>query len=161
MASPIYIWLKDDGGNTIKGGSKVQGRENTVEAIDVQHEVFMPTDKNTGGLTGVRIHSAFSYIAPMDASVPVLLDACSKGKTLQSGKFVFYDINDEGSEQAYYHVELQNARVTSVKTLVDDVKDERNERKQHRVQVALRYEKIIWHYHDGNIQASDEWSKRA
>lgn len=161
MASPIYIWLKDDNGTPIKGGSNVQGREHTVEAVDVQHDVFMPTDKNTGGLTGVRIHSALSYIAPIDASVPILLDACSKGKTLQSAKFVFYRINEEGSEQEYYHVALQNARVTSVKTVVDDVKNDTNERKQHRVAVALRYEKILWHYQEGNIQASDEWSKRA
>ena len=161
MASPIYIWLQDDVGNDIKGSSIVQGREHTIEAIAVNHEVFMPTDKNTGGLTGVRIHSALSYTAPIDQSVPILLDACARGKTLQSAKFVFYRINDQGSEDEYYHIGLQNARVTSVKTLVDDIKEAHNERKQHRVSVAMRYEKITWHYHEGNVQASDEWSKRA
>jgi type VI secretion system secreted protein Hcp len=161
MASPIYIWLNDESGNPVKGSSTVQGRENSIEAIDLQHEIFMPTDKNTGGLTGVRIHSALTYVASIDASVPILLDACARGKALQSAKMVFYDINTQGSEGEYYRIELQNARVTSVKTIVDDIKDERNERKTHRVQVDLRYEKITWHYQDGNIQASDEWAKRA
>ena len=161
MASPIYIWLKDDSGNAIKGASIVEGREGSIEAIDLNHEVHMPTDRNTGGLTGVRVHSAMTYIAPIDASVPTLLDACAKGKSLQSAKLAVYKIDNEGSEKSYYDIELQNARVTSVKTLVDDVKDEKNARKNHRVQVALRYEKITWHYQDGNIQASDEWRKRA
>lgn len=161
MASPIYIWLKDDEGNDIKGASKVEGREGSVEAIDLQHEIYMPTDKNTGGLTGVRVHDALSYIAPIDASLPTLLDACARGKNLQSAKFAFYKINPQGSEQSYYNIELQNARVTSVRTMVDDVKNEANARKNHRVQVALRYEKITWHYEDGNIQTSDEWRKRA
>ena len=161
MASPVYIWLTDDEGNNIKGASKVEGREGSIEAIDLQHEVYMPTDQNTGGLTGVRIHDALSYISPIDASVPTLLDACARGKNLQSAKLSFYQINDQGSEKPYYDITLQNARVTSVKTLVDDVKDELNARKKHRVQVALRYEKIIWHYQEGNIQTSDEWRKRA
>ena len=161
MASPIYVWLTDDSGNSILGSSQVQGRENSIEVVDLQHEIFMPTDKNTGGLTGVRIHSALTYIAPIDQSVPILLDACARGKSLQSAKFIFYKINDQGSEGEYYRIELQNGRVTSVRTVVDDIKDEKNERKQHNVQVALRYEKITWHYQDGNIQASDEWAKRA
>lgn len=160
MASPIYIWLNDDAGNSIKGGATVQGREHSIEAIAVHHEVFMPTDKNTGGLTGVRIHSALTYTAPIDQSVPILLDACSHGKTLQQAKFSFYRIDQQGSESEYYHIALQNARVSSVKTLVDDIKEAHNERKQHRVEVALRYEKITWHFNEGNIQTSDDWNKR-
>ena len=55
MASPIYIWLNDESGNLIKGSSTVEGRENSIEAIDLQHEIFMPTDKNGKNVTGSQL----------------------------------------------------------------------------------------------------------
>ena len=56
MAIPAYMWLKDDGGADIKGSVTVQGREGSVELVAFDHGVHIPTDGNTGKLTGTRVH---------------------------------------------------------------------------------------------------------
>lgn len=57
MAIPAYMWLKDDGGADIKGSSDVQGREGSIEVIGFGHSLSIPTDCNTGKLTGTRVHA--------------------------------------------------------------------------------------------------------
>lgn len=52
MAIPAYLWLKDDGGADIKGSVDVQGREGSIEVVALDHDVYIPTDNNTGKLTG-------------------------------------------------------------------------------------------------------------
>lgn len=56
MAIPAYLWLKDDGGADIKGSVDVQGREGSIEVVALDHDVYIPTDNNTGKLTGTRTH---------------------------------------------------------------------------------------------------------
>lgn len=57
MAIPSYLWLKDDGGADIKGSVDVQNREGSIEVIEFVHSLTIPTDNNTGKLTGTRIHT--------------------------------------------------------------------------------------------------------
>lgn len=50
MAIPIYLWLKDDGGAGIKGSVDVNGREGSIEVVAQEHNLYIPTDNNTGKL---------------------------------------------------------------------------------------------------------------
>ncbi len=54
MAIPVYLWLKDDGGADIKGSVDVQDREGSIEVVAQKHNLYIPTDNNTGKLTGTR-----------------------------------------------------------------------------------------------------------
>ncbi|HFU1614110.1 MAG: type VI secretion system effector Hcp, partial [Serratia marcescens] len=51
MAIPVYLWLKDDGGADIKGSVDVQDREGSIEVVAQEHNLYIPTDNNTGKLT--------------------------------------------------------------------------------------------------------------
>lgn len=55
MAIPVYLWLKDDGGADIKGSVDVQDREGSIEVVAQEHNLYIPTDNNTGKLTGIRV----------------------------------------------------------------------------------------------------------
>lgn len=55
MAIPVYLWLKDDGGADIKGSVDVKDREGSIEVVAQEHSLYIPTDNNTGKLTGTRI----------------------------------------------------------------------------------------------------------
>lgn len=57
MAIPAYLWLKDDGGADIKGSVDVQGREGSIEVVALDHDVYIPTDNNTGKLTDAVLTS--------------------------------------------------------------------------------------------------------
>ena len=80
MAIPAYLWLKDDGGADIKGSVDVQGREGSIEVVALDHDVYIPTDNNTGKLTGTRTHKPFTFTKEIDASSPYLYKAVTTGQ---------------------------------------------------------------------------------
>ena len=138
MAIPAYLWLKDDGGADIKGSVDVQGREGSIEVVALDHDVYIPTDNNTGKLTGTRTHKPFTFTKEIDASSPYLYKAVTTGQTLKTAEFKFYRINDAGQEVEYPSREKHN----------------------HLERIEFRYEKITWTYKDGNIIHSDSWNER-
>lgn len=160
MAIPGYMWITDDQGNEVKGNSQVQGREGSMEVSSFWHEVRIPTDRDTGALTSTRKHEPFIIKKEFDSATPILNKACSAGKTLQQVKLSWYRINQQGQEEEYFRHTLTNAKVVSVKPMVDDIKDVSKENRAHFEQIAFRYEQIQWEYLDGNIATSDQWNKK-
>ncbi|MGO0629168.1 Hcp family type VI secretion system effector [Pseudomonas sp. SAR267] len=160
MAIPIYLWLKDDGGADIKGSVDVKGREGSVEVVGQDHDLYIPTDNNTGKLTGTRIHTPFVFTKEIDASSPYLYKAVTTGQTLKKAEFKWYKINGAGQEVEYFNTKLENVKVVKVAPKMHDVKDPEKERHNHLELVELRYEKITWAFKDGNIIHSDSWNER-
>jgi len=83
MAIPVYLFLKDDGGALIKGSSDVKDREMSVEVLAFGHGLHLPTDNNTGKITGTRVHSAITFEKEFDSSSPYLYKAVAKGQSHQ------------------------------------------------------------------------------
>lgn len=111
MAIPVYLWLKDDGGADIKGSVDVQDREGSIEVVAQEHNLYIPTDNNTGKLTGTRIHTPFLFTKEIDSSSPYLYKAVTTGQTLKSAEFKWYKINDAGQEVEYFNTRLENVKV--------------------------------------------------
>ena len=111
MAIPVYLWLKDDGGADIKGSVDVQDREGSIEVVAQEHNLYIPTDNNTGKLTGTRIHTPFLFTKEIDSSSPYLYKAVTTGQTLKSAEFKWYKINDAGQEVEYFNTKLENVKV--------------------------------------------------
>jgi type VI secretion system secreted protein Hcp len=160
MAIPVYLWLQDDGGAEIKGSVDVYMREGSIEVIALEHSLYIPTDNNTGKLTGTRVHAPLQFTKEIDASSPYLYKAVTSGQTLQSAEFTWFCIDCAGDEVEYFNTLLENVKVVKVAPKMHDVKDPTKEMHNHLEQVELRYEKITWTYKDGNIIYSDSWSER-
>ena len=160
MAIPVYLWLKDDGGADIKGSVNVQEREGSIEVLALDHEVSIPTDDNSGKLTGTRVHSPFMFTKEIDASSVYLLKAVTMGQTFKSAEFKWYRIDDNGHEVESYSALLENVKVVNVASKMHDIKDPTKEKHNHLEEIELRYEKITWTFKDGNIKHSDSWSER-
>lgn len=160
MAIPAYMWIKDDGGADIKGSVTVQGREGSVEVVALDHSVSIPTDSNTGKLTGTRIHTPITFTKETDSSTPYLYKAVTSGQTLKSIEVKWYKIDDAGKEVEYFNTKLENVKVVAVKPKMHDIKNPAFEKHNHLEVVELRYEKITWAYKDGNIIHSDSWNDR-
>lgn len=75
MAIPSHMWLKDDGGALIKGSSDVANREGSIEIIGFGHGLHIPTDNNTGKITGTRIHAPIIIEKEFDSSSPLPLQS--------------------------------------------------------------------------------------
>lgn len=70
MAILAHLFLTDDGGAAIKGSSDVRDREGSVEVLAFGHGLQLPTDSNTGKITGTRVHSALTFEKEFDSSSP-------------------------------------------------------------------------------------------
>jgi type VI secretion system secreted protein Hcp len=161
MAIPVYLWLKDDGGRNITGSVDVNGREGSIEMFEVLHELYIPTDNNTGKLTGTRIHTPFMFTKEIDSSSPYFYKAATTGQTLKSAEFKWYKINDAGQEVEFFNTKLEHVKVVQVTSMMHDIKNTSKEKHCHLEQIELRYEKITWNYKDGNIAHSDSWYERS
>lgn len=160
MAIPVYLRLKDNAGADLKGSVTVKGREGSIELLSQDHSVHIPTDNNTGKLTGTRVHTAFQLTKEIDASTPYLYKAVTTGQTFNEAVFRWYRINEAGTEVEYFNTTLEKVKVVKVAPKMHDIKDATKEKHNHLEMVELRYEKITWRYLDGNISHSDDWNER-
>jgi len=159
MPIPAYAWFKDDTGAEVKGSVDVAGREGSVEVIAFDHQVRIPTDPDTGKLTGTRKHEGVKMVKAYDASSPYLYKAVCEGQTFKEVEIKWYHIDDTGTEKEYFKHKLEGVKVCSVKPIMHNVKDPSKERYEHLEEVEMRYQKITWTYVDGNLQASDSWKE--
>lgn len=56
MAVPAYLWIYNQSGSLIQGGSNVVGREGGIEMQSFNHGLHIPYDHTFGRLTGTRVH---------------------------------------------------------------------------------------------------------
>ncbi|MCD1127493.1 Hcp family type VI secretion system effector [Jinshanibacter sp. LJY008] len=159
MAIPAYLFVKDDGGADIKGSVTVQGREGSIELVEFDHKVHIPTDGNTGKLTGTRVHAPLTFVKEVDSSSPYLYKAVTTGQTLKSAEIKWFRIDDSGQEVEYFNTLMDNVKVVSIKPIMHNIKDPSKERYNHLEEVEVRYEKITWTYKDGNIIHADSWNE--
>ena len=161
MASPAYMWIIDEQGQEVKGNCTIKGREGSIEVLAFEHDIYIPTDPDTGTLTATRKHDAIQVTKAFGPESPELYKACCDGKTLQKIIIKWYQVDANGKEQEYFTHTLDNVKVVEVSPVLHHVKDKENERHTHEELVAFRYEKITWLHHDGNIQAFDTWTERS
>lgn len=158
MAIPAYLWLKDEQGNDIQGSVNVTGREGSIEVLEFNHSIYIPTDNDTGELTGTRKHGAILLKKAFDASSPYLFKACCNGQKLKKAVIRWYRIDDSGQEVEYYQHVLDGVKINSFSPKMANTKDPALEKIPHIEGVSLRYEKITHTYLDGNISHFDSWN---
>ncbi|MFD1554477.1 Hcp family type VI secretion system effector [Paraburkholderia silviterrae] len=161
MPIPAYMWLKDDGGADIKGSVTVQSREGSIEVIGFGHGVNLPVDSKTGDITGSRNHSPMHIEKEFDASSPYLYKAVATGQSLKSAELKWYRINDAGKEEEYFIMLLESVKVVGVNPGMANTKLAGMSQLNHVESIGLMYERITWHYKDGNIKFTDSWNERS
>lgn len=152
MPLPAYMNIPD-----IPGSSKVQGRENWIEILGFNHEVYMPTDRKDGSASGTRVHKDLVLVKNFDKASPKLYQYLCNGKIIGSATLTWYRIDEMGAEKPYFEHLLQNARITSIRPYMPDVDNPSNEQYKHMEEISFRYEKITWKFLDGNVEWTDSW----
>jgi len=160
MAIPVYLWLTDDAGNQVKGSVDVQGREGSIEIVELMHNVELSTDPLTGKITGKPLHGDYALIKEVDSSSSYLYQGVSNGRKFKQAVLKFYRINDYGQEEEYFRVTMDNLRINEIEPFMFDIKNPTFEKHNHLEAFYLAYEKITWHYLDGNIIHSDSWNDK-
>jgi type VI secretion system secreted protein Hcp len=123
--------------------------------------VNLPVDNKTGEITGSRTHSPMNLEKEFDASSPYLYKAVATGKSLQSAELKWYRINDAGREEVYFVMLLEGVKVVGANPGMANTKLATMFQLNHVESVGLLYERITWHYTDGNIKFTDSWNERS
>jgi type VI secretion system secreted protein Hcp len=155
MAIPAYMLI--DG---IKGSVNVAGREGTVEILEFNHRVYLPTDRDNGTSTGTRKHEPLVIHKAFDKSSPLLYKAVCTGSKIAKIEISWYEITDQGEEKAYFKHELEGCKISSVRSYMHNIKDKTKEQFVHQEEVTICYEKISWTFLDGNLTHTDAWNSR-
>ena len=157
MSNPAYLWLVDETGSPITGGSLVSGRLSAIELKSVNHHVGIPSDQHAGRLTGSRVNSPISLQKEFDKVTPVLYRALCQGVTLNSATIKMYQISEAGTETEYFNITLENVKVVAIAPNLYPG----GQTGTHFENLLLRYESITWKCCDGNIIYKDTWNNCA
>ena len=138
MATDAY--LKIDG---IKGESNDEAHAGWIEVSSVQMGVLQPrsaTASTAGGHTAERCeHRSITLTKLADLSSPILMQACSAGRTIAKAKLEFMRADSQGERVRYYEVELENVLISSVSQALHagDILHET---------LALKFSRVKWKY---------------
>ncbi len=160
---PMTAYMKLTGANqgAIDGDCQQKGREKTILIYALDHSVETPVDSHTGQATGKRMHKPLIITKHIDTATPKLQQACSTSETMTDVEIDFYQINQKGQEEHYFTIKLTNAVIVKTRlykpmTFVPD-----NKPFHDMEEVHFNYQKIIWTYNDGGIEAEDDWDTPA
>jgi len=156
MAIPAY--MKIDG---IPGSVNVTGREECIEILEFEHQVYLPTDRDDGSITGTRKHDPMIIHKEVDKASSLLFMKVCTGETIPLIVITWYEISKQGEERCYFEHRLENCKIAGVRSYMHNVKDRNKDQFVHQESVTIRYEKITWNYLDGNLQHTDEWNTRS
>ena len=160
MPIPAYMWLKDDGGAAIRGSVTVQEREGSIEVVGFSHGLNLPVDSRSGQIVGTRLHAPMCIEKEFDASSPYFYKAVATGQTLRSAELKWYKINDAGQEQVYFIMLLEGVKIAGINPGMTNAKLAEMSAPNHIESISIMYERITWHYTDGNVKYTDSWDNR-
>lgn len=157
MSCPAHLWLTDENNSPIVGSCQMPTRLGSIELRSVNHHVWLPTDHNTGKLTGTRLHTPIKAQKEFDNTTPLLFRALCEGRILKSATLKIYQINDAGVELEYFNIIMENVKITAITPNLHPG----GMSSTHLEDLEFRYETITWKYMDGNIIYKDSWNDRA
>ena len=134
-AMTSYLYLNGATQGAIHGDSTQSGREDAIITYAYGHDVSMQG--------GVPVHGMVQITKHLDKSSPKLYQALFTGESL-TFHLDFFRINPEGSEELYYSVTLEGARIVSMKPWTPMTFLEENKPYKDMELVGFDYDKIIW-----------------
>ena len=155
MPMPIHMIVEGSVQGNIEGDCKMAGREGTIEVVELDHSIHIPTNEQDGAPVGKRIHHPMAITTVMGKASPLLAMALCTGEpctvTLkwyrQSG----------AAEEHYYTTTLEDAVLVEHRTFIPNVFDRDTKEYQHMEKACFSYRKIIWTHETEGKQSEDDW----
>jgi type VI secretion system secreted protein Hcp len=139
MAMTAFLKATD-----IKGTGIQKDRVNMVPVIGFSHEIKTEIDPGTGELGKVRQHSAFVIQKELDLSTPAFHQYQTNGKEIPKCTLHLWHMPKSGPEAHYFTIELLNAKVVFIRTVMPSVSDPANGNMHEYEEIGLEYSQISW-----------------
>ncbi len=156
MAMTSYLIIKGKTQGDIQGDCTQKGRENTILCYALEHSVEIPKDTHTGLPIGQRIHRPLKVLTHMGKHTPKISQACCTGEQLEV-TLDMYHITEQGKEEKYFTIKLENAIVVNTKEYYPATFLEENKAYKHMQEIEMTYETITWTDVVNSIEAEDSW----
>ena len=156
-----FATIKGQKQGSIKGGVVQKGREGQIACHYFQHKVVSPRDAASGLPTGKRSYDTLVLRKEFDQSTPKLTTALVQNETLTEVHLFFYRASiSTGTEVLFFTIDLQNASLVSQNWYKPDGLEAAASSgggSLPQEELEFVFQKIIWTYVDGGIQAQDDW----
>ncbi len=166
MPTPAYINIQGNTQGHITAGSftaesvgniYVEGHEDQILVQEVNHNVTVPTDPQSGQPAGQRVHKPFSFTCALNKSVPLMYNALASGEMLTEVEVNWYRTSSEGKQEHFFSTKLTDAIIVDIDLVMPHVQDEANGNFTQLVKVSLAYRKIEWDHTIASASGSDDW----
>ena len=164
MALNGYLRLSGQKQGAIKGSVQQKTREDTIMIIAVSHDIISPRDAASGLPTGKRMHKPLVITKEVDKSSPLLYNMLVNNENVPKWELQFFtpqldSKRGTGSEVQHYTIKLENANIASISFRMANNKHPDLMKFELYEEIAFTYEKIIWTWKDGGIEAEDNWQQ--
>ena len=156
MSMPIHVEIEGEVQGAIEGNCEMAGREGTILVDGFDHQIYIPTDPQSGASTGKRVHGPVTIIAELDKAAPKLYLALTTGELLTTVTFKWFR-QAQAIEEHYFTTVLENAVITSQRAYFPNVLDQATAHYPHLVELQMVYQKVIWMHEIDGIESEDDW----
>lgn len=170
MAIPAYMSIEGESqGNITEGcntGDSIgniyqEEHEDEFLVLAMDHTILIPTDKQSGQPTGYREHKPLIVTKYLDKASPLLFQALVSGERLPTCEINFFRTSQEGQEEHYFTIELEDAVIVAMETILPDSLAEDKQHLGHMEQVSLTYRAITWTHEIAGTEGADDWRTKA
>lgn len=156
----VFLSLKADG-QDVEGESSVYNMagedvSKLIECVSYKEGVSVGYDSRSGGAQGDRTYDPISVTKYVDRSSPLLAQAASESKTCEGDFRFFRPVADGGGWEHYFTVRVEDARVQSIKRVLEMGQDS----SPMREEVSFVFSKISWKHETASTEHQDDWRQR-
>ena len=139
-----------------------QGCNEGIKLIAFAHGVkVLPDVSGHPAEGGKRQHEPITITKEVDKSSPLLYFALTHSENLPSVKIQVWRPTRTGSAAPCFTIELLNASVSRIKSVMPNAKIPENMALRYYEEVSFTYQKITWHWEENGDEAEDDWESPA
>jgi type VI secretion system secreted protein Hcp len=161
MAQAFYITAQGQKQGPIKGDATQKGHEGAILGLALSHDIISPRDPASGLPTGKRQHKPLTVTIPWGSATPRLLNALYSNENLTTVNLSFFRTTPAGIDVEFMTIDLTNASVSEITSVVPNVSDPNLSKLQEYNEVSFTYQKITTTFTVGGITATDDWQSHA
>ena len=157
----LRLWTQNRDRQIAKGSVTIEGREDTIHVISVNHELLRPAEHFVSGTwwTWDKFqHTPITVTKPIDKSTPVLYELMRDKEVIDEWELEFWIPHPvrEGLEQCIYKISLKWVAISGIQMemLPGDVEFPIVEH------VTFDYHWIEFCWEDGGISCDIEWDSQ-
>jgi len=154
---PAFMSITGANQGLILGSVDLEGHEGTIMVYAHDHIVDCEINERTGQVMARHQHHPLSIVKEIDKSSPKLYQALATGERLSDVTILWYRLTYLGSEEHYFTIYLEDARIVSIRSCTPSALDLGLTNYGPVEEVSFVYRKIRWTWELEGIEFEDSW----